>query len=144
MLYHSWAMRLRNVPWKKKIGNVPFVGAYYSLSHDTHTRHISECFGNEKKRRCLFTPDLRLLKANTARDESISDNSRTQHWRTTNIWLVVASSQTLFLRWIAESSQPSIILWTMDLVMRIEITRKILLLGRLLYFIIRSNLVTVH
>ena len=56
---------------------------------------------------------FRLFKPNTARDEDISANSQTQQWRTANIWLVVTSSQALFLRRIAESSQPSIILQTM-------------------------------
>ena len=50
------------------------------------------------------------LKPNTAQDEGISTNSRTQHWRIANIWLAVTSSNALFLRRIAESSQPSIII----------------------------------
>ena len=80
----------------KKLGNVPCVGAYYSLNHGTHsahfrvkirihTWHISIFFRNGQNRRCLFTPDLRLVKPNTARDEGISANSQSQHWRTTNI-----------------------------------------------------------
>ena len=76
-------------------------------------RHISELkyapahgifrfFWKLANRRCLFTSDLRLFKPNTARDEGISANSQTQHWRTTNIWLAVASLRTLFLYRIAE------------------------------------------
>ena len=48
----------------------------------THTRHISGFFGNGRNRRCLFTPDVRLFKPNTTRDEGISANSQTQHWTT--------------------------------------------------------------
>ena len=62
----------------------------------THTRHISEFFGNGKNRRFLFTPNLRLFKPNPARDKVIYTNSQTQHWRTTNIWLAVTSSQVSF------------------------------------------------
>ena len=57
-----------------------------------------------------FTPDLRLFKANTKRDEGISATSQTQHRRTANIRPAVTSSNTIFLHRIAESSQPSIIL----------------------------------
>ena len=75
---------------------VPCVGAYFNsemccvgamvkLIIRTHTRHISEFFGNGRNRRCLFTPDLRLFKPNTEQDEGISANSQTQHRRTTNI-----------------------------------------------------------
>ena len=82
----------------KKLGNVPCVGAYYSFNHGTHTAHfrvkicrhtrnISDFFVTGLNRRCLFTPDLLLFKPNTARNEGISANSQTQHWRTTNIWL---------------------------------------------------------
>ena len=79
----------------------------------THTRHISDFFWNWQNRRCVLTPDLRLFKSNTARDEGISANRQTQHWRTINIWLAVTSSHALFLRRIKESSQSSIILLTM-------------------------------
>ena len=50
-----------------------------STAHLNHrfTRHISEFYGNWQNRRCLFTPDLRLFKSNTARDEDISANSQT-------------------------------------------------------------------
>ena len=47
-----------------------------------------------------------------ARDEGICTNSQTQHWMTTNIWLVVTSSQASFLHRISKSSQPCIILYT--------------------------------
>ena len=86
--------------------------AHFQVKIRTSTRHISEFFENGKISWCLFIPDLRLFKSNTARDECIiiSANSQTQHWRTTNIWLAVMSSHALFLCRIAESSQPSIIL----------------------------------
>ena len=57
------------------------------------TRYISELkyaptdgsfpcfFGNGQNRRCLFPPDLRLFQPNTAQDEGISANIRTQHRR---------------------------------------------------------------
>ena len=90
------------------LGNVPCVGLVVEWIRRTHTRHISEFFGNGNNRRCLFTPDLRLFTPNTAQDEVISTNYQTQHWKTTNIWLVVTSLQALFLRRIAESSQPII------------------------------------
>ena len=52
--------------------------------NNTHqTRHTSELFGNLQNRMRQFTIDLRLFKTNTARDEGISANSQTQHWRTT-------------------------------------------------------------
>ena len=41
---------------------------YHSLSHSTHTRRISEFFGNGWNRRRLFTPDVWLFKPNTERD----------------------------------------------------------------------------
>ena len=49
------------------------------------TRHTSEFFGSGQNPRCLFTPDLRLFKPNTAQDEGISTNSQTQHRKTANI-----------------------------------------------------------
>ena len=75
----------------------------------THGTFLSFFF-NGQNRRCLFTPDLRLFKTNTARDEGISANSQTQHRSTANISQAVTSSNALFLRRIAKSSQPSIIL----------------------------------
>ena len=89
-------------PWHPRTAN-------FWVKIRTHTRHISEFFWNGKHRRWLFTPDLRLFKPNAARHEGISTNSPTQHWKTTNIWLVVTSSQDLFLRRIAESSQPIVL-----------------------------------
>ena len=64
---------------------MPCVGAYvnseicsvwcHGLMNNTHpTRHTSQFFGNWQNRSCLFSPDLRLFKSNTARDECISAN----------------------------------------------------------------------
>ena len=123
-----WLKIIENLEWIGTCGFVNFqktrkcdvLGAFYSLYHGTsayfrvkirtHTRHISQFFGNWQNSRCLFTPDLRLFKSNTARDEGISANSQTQHWRTAIFWLAVTSSQALFPRRIEESSQPGIIL----------------------------------
>ena len=58
--------------------------AYFRVKIRTHTRHIFDFFGNLQNRRYLFTPDLRLFKSNTARDEGIPANSQTQHRRTIN------------------------------------------------------------
>ena len=77
---------------------MPCVGAYFNseicsvwfhgLMNNTHpTRHTSEFFGNLQNRRFEFTPDLRLFKLNTARDEGISANSQTQHRRTANTYV---------------------------------------------------------
>ena len=56
-----------------------------------HTLHISELkyapahrtfpsfLEIDKSEKCLFTPDLRLFKSHTVRDERISANSQTQH-----------------------------------------------------------------
>ena len=85
-------------------------GAMVEWIKRPHTRHTSEFFGNLQNRRFLFTPDLRLFKQNAAWDEGISANSRAQHRTTANIWLAVTPLNALFLRRIAESSQPSIIL----------------------------------
>ena len=60
--------------------------AHFQVKIHTHTRHIST----------FFQSDLRLLQRNTVQDEGISTNSQTQHWRTTNIWLVVTSLHSLF------------------------------------------------
>ena len=74
----------------------------------THpTRHISEFVCNGQNRRFLFTTNLRLFKPNTERDDGIYANSQTQNCRTANIWLAVTSSNAVFLRRIAESSQPN-------------------------------------
>ena len=70
--------------------------SYFKVKLRTLTSHISEFFGIWQNRRCLFTSDLRLFKSNTAWDEGISANSQTQHGRTINIWLAVASSQAFF------------------------------------------------
>ena len=56
---------LRFCPFPKKLGSVPCVGTYFNSEIcrvgamvkwiiRTHTRHISEFFGNGWKRRCLF------------------------------------------------------------------------------------------
>ena len=69
---------------------MPCVDTYCSFNHGTHTAYfrvkihtqtitIFEFFGNGQNLGCLFTPDLRLLKPNTAPDEGISANSQTQH-----------------------------------------------------------------
>ena len=63
-------------------------------------------FWNWQNRICQFTQNLLLFKSNTARDEGISANSPTQHWRTAIFWLPVTSSHALFLRRIEQSSQP--------------------------------------
>ena len=56
--------------------------AYFRVKMRTHSRHISEFFWKLTKAQVpIFTPDLRLFKSNTARDEGISTNSQTQHWR---------------------------------------------------------------
>ena len=73
---------------KNKVNNTP------------HTLHIFEFFENWRNRRCLFAPDLLLFTWNTARDEGISANSQTQHWRTANTWLAVTSSHArIFFVW---------------------------------------------
>ena len=90
--YHKSGVNghLRFCQFKKKTRKCAVLGAYYSLNHGTthcifqskiwtHTRHISEFWGNLQNRRCLFTPDLLLFKSNTARDEGIHANSQTQH-----------------------------------------------------------------
>ena len=112
---------LRLCQFQKKLGSVPCWvriihytmaphTAHFKVKIRTHTRHISEFFGNWQNLMCLFTPDLLLFKSNKARDELISANSQTQHWRTAIFWLAVTSSNDLFLRRIEESIQPSIIL----------------------------------
>ena len=89
---------LRFFPFPKNSEMCRMYMCHGLMNNSTHTWYIYECFGNVNNHRCQFTPDLRLFKPSTAQVEGISTNSQTQHWRTTNIWLVVTSSQALFLR----------------------------------------------
>ena len=91
-----------------RVGYVSFIKPWHHTLHISELKYAPTYFYNYLNNCKIII--LQLFKSNTARDERISANSQTQHWRTAIFWLAVTSSHALFLCRIEESCQPSIVL----------------------------------